>query len=128
MWREHINTSIYKWGPIARVQRSKAGSSQMVTGAKNDFLLVPVLEPSLYGLEDALEMVLRTLLAVLGSLWELLRTPKNIDSVQYILQKSSFPGYSVTRHFSMLPLKCSGAAGSVFGGLLEGFWMAVWAL
>ena len=79
---------IYIWGGISRVQGSKAGSPRRASGAKNDFLGVPVSEPSVNGPQGSLEMVLRTFLAALGSLWEVLGTSKNLHSVQYILKKS----------------------------------------
>ena len=71
--------------------------------------------------------LLVTLIRVRGALGAAQDSHKHRFS-EYILKKSSLPGSSVTRHFSMLPLKCSRSAGAVFGSLLEGIWMAVWAL
>ena len=73
--------SIYIWGPISRVQGSKAGSSRRVPGANIDFLGVPVLESTFGGLEDHPQRISRPDCDCFWDSWEVLGTSKNCHSV-----------------------------------------------
>ena len=119
----YIHIYIYIWGPISRVQGSKAGISRVADSAKNDFLLGPVSKCTFSRLQDTRKRVPRAFWMVLGVFWELLGTAKTCDSVQYILQKSAFRGCPVPRHLSMAPLKRFGASGGVRGCFFGPFWI-----
>ena len=79
---------------------------------------MPLSETVFNRLEDPPRRDQRTLLIVFGCHWELLGTSKNLDSVQYILKKSSFQRSPLPRHFLAVLAKRFGVAGGVFGGFL----------
>ena len=102
----YIYIYIYIWGPDSQVQGSKPGTSQMVPGDKNDFLRVPVSEPSFNGLQGSLERVQRTFSEVLGCVCEVLGLPK-----PWIPYSTSFKN----RIFKVF------ASNAPLGGALEAF-------
>ena len=96
-----------KWSPISWVQGSKPGSPQIVPGAKNGFLHVPVSELLFQRLEDSPEDVLGTFYKLLGAFWSSSGLVKTL-----IPYSTSSKNHAINGPTSKTPLRSA----------LEAFW------